>query len=104
MIRDFDSLNEEDHVANLQRALDISEREFGIQPFMSALDLRAGEELDKTRMIAYLSKFYELFRGTPLPTSGMWPRVNTFFVFLFLCPILFFIFLFKREETYFTDE
>ncbi|XP_038154616.1 F-actin-monooxygenase MICAL2 isoform X2 [Cyprinodon tularosa] len=66
---DFDSLNEEDHVANLQRALDISEREFGIQPFMSALDLRAGEELDKTRMIAYLSKFYELFRGTPLPTS-----------------------------------
>ncbi|XP_038154618.1 F-actin-monooxygenase MICAL2 isoform X4 [Cyprinodon tularosa] len=67
---DFDSLNEEDHVANLQRALDISEREFGIQPFMSALDLRAGEELDKTRMIAYLSKFYELFRGTPLPTSA----------------------------------
>ncbi|XP_054892689.1 F-actin-monooxygenase MICAL2 isoform X4 [Poeciliopsis prolifica] len=66
---DFDSLNEEDHTANLQQAFDISDREFGIRPFTSALDLSAGEELDKTRMIAYLSKFYELFRGTPLPSS-----------------------------------
>ncbi|XP_035986645.1 F-actin-monooxygenase MICAL2 isoform X2 [Fundulus heteroclitus] len=67
---DFDSLNEEDHTANLQRAFDISEREFGIKPFASALDLSADEELDKTRMISYLSKFYELFRGTPLPPSA----------------------------------
>ncbi|XP_043955643.1 F-actin-monooxygenase MICAL2 isoform X8 [Gambusia affinis] len=66
---DFDSLNEEDHTANLQQAFDISDREFGIRPFTSALDLSAGEELDKTRMTAYLSKFYELFRGTPLPPS-----------------------------------
>ncbi|KAM4744975.1 F-actin-monooxygenase MICAL2 isoform 2-T2 [Anableps anableps] len=66
---DFDSLNEEHHTANLQQAFDISDREFGIRPFISALDLSAGEELDKTRMIAYLSKFYELFRGTPLPAS-----------------------------------
>lgn len=29
-----------------------------------------GQELDKTKMITYLSKFYELFRGTPLPASG----------------------------------
>ncbi|XP_032416482.1 F-actin-monooxygenase MICAL2 isoform X2 [Xiphophorus hellerii] len=65
---DFDSLNEEDHTANLQQAFDISDREFGIRPFTSALDLSAGDELDKTRMIAYLSKFYELFRGTPLPS------------------------------------
>ncbi|CAN9507089.1 unnamed protein product [Ophioblennius macclurei] len=67
---DFDSLNEEDHVANLQLAFDVSEREFGIKPFTSAEDLIAEEELDKTRMVAYLSKFYELFRGTPLPVSG----------------------------------
>uniref|UniRef100_A0A4W6G0F8 F-actin monooxygenase n=1 Tax=Lates calcarifer TaxID=8187 RepID=A0A4W6G0F8_LATCA len=67
---EFDSLNEEDHAANLQLALDISEREFGIRSFTSAKELSAGEELDKTRMIAYLSKFYELFRGTPLPASG----------------------------------
>ncbi|MED6232265.1 Protein-methionine sulfoxide oxidase mical2b [Ataeniobius toweri] len=73
---DFDSLNEEDHTANLQQAFDISEREFGIQPFTSALDLSAGEELDKTRMISYLSKFYELFRGTPLPASEDPRRVD----------------------------
>lgn len=69
-IRDFDSLNEEDHAANLQLAFDISEREFGIRPFTSVEELSDEEELDKTRMITYLSKFYELFRGTPLPASG----------------------------------
>ncbi|XP_040915310.1 F-actin-monooxygenase MICAL2 isoform X4 [Toxotes jaculatrix] len=67
---DLTSLNEEDHAANLQLAFDISEREFGIRSFTSAKELSAGEELDKTRMTAYLSKFYELFRGTPLPASG----------------------------------
>ncbi|XP_042274261.1 F-actin-monooxygenase MICAL2 isoform X5 [Thunnus maccoyii] len=66
---DFDSLNEEDQAANLQLAFDISEREFGIRPFSSGKELSACEELDKTRMITYLSKFYELFRGTPLPAS-----------------------------------
>lgn len=67
---DYDSLNEEDHTSNLQLAFDISDREFGIGPFTSGKELCAGQELDKTKMITYLSKFYELFRGTPLPTSG----------------------------------
>ncbi|KAM9366752.1 F-actin-monooxygenase MICAL2 isoform 3-T4 [Symphorus nematophorus] len=67
---DFDSLNEEDHAANLQLAFNISEREFGIRPFASVKELSDDQELDKTRMITYLSKFYELFRGTPLPASG----------------------------------
>ncbi|XP_041803127.1 F-actin-monooxygenase MICAL2 isoform X3 [Chelmon rostratus] len=67
---DFDSLNEEDPAANLQLAFDISEREFGIQSFMSVKELNDDQELDKTRVITYLSKFYELFRGTPLPASG----------------------------------
>uniref|UniRef100_A0A673CI66 F-actin monooxygenase n=1 Tax=Sphaeramia orbicularis TaxID=375764 RepID=A0A673CI66_9TELE len=66
---DFDSLNEEDHAANLQLAFDISEREFGIRPFTSGKELCNGQELDKTKMNTYLSKFYELFRGTPLPAS-----------------------------------
>uniref|UniRef100_A0A3B5LVK8 F-actin monooxygenase n=1 Tax=Xiphophorus couchianus TaxID=32473 RepID=A0A3B5LVK8_9TELE len=79
---DFDSLNEEDHTANLQQAFDISDREFGIRPFTSALDLSAGDELDKTRMIAYLSKFYELFRGTPLPSLGTAHALCYFTVFL----------------------
>ncbi|XP_047437054.1 F-actin-monooxygenase mical2b isoform X6 [Mugil cephalus] len=67
---DFNSLNELDHAANLQLAFDISEREFGIRSFASAKELSADEELDKTKMSTYLSKFYELFRGTPLPASG----------------------------------
>ncbi|XP_028430003.1 F-actin-monooxygenase MICAL2 isoform X6 [Perca flavescens] len=67
---DFDSLKEEDHCANLQLAFDISEREFGLGPFTSVKELSDDQELDKTRMITYLSKFYELFRGTPLPASG----------------------------------
>ncbi|XP_054464427.1 F-actin-monooxygenase MICAL2 isoform X2 [Anoplopoma fimbria] len=67
---DFDSLNEEDHSANLQQAFDIAEREFGIKSFTSVKELSTDQELDKTRMITYLSKFYELFRGTPLPASG----------------------------------
>ncbi|KAI4829994.1 hypothetical protein KUCAC02_001650 [Chaenocephalus aceratus] len=70
LLIDFDSLNEEDHSANLQLALDISEREFGIASFTSGQELSVGQELDKTKMITYLSKFYELFRGTPLPASG----------------------------------
>ncbi|KAK1891911.1 [F-actin]-monooxygenase MICAL2 [Dissostichus eleginoides] len=61
---DFDSLNEEDHSANLQLALDVSEREFGIASFTSGQELSVGQELDKTKMITYLSKFYELFRGS----------------------------------------
>ncbi|XP_020481594.2 F-actin-monooxygenase MICAL2 isoform X5 [Labrus bergylta] len=67
---DFDSLNEEDHAANLQLALDVGEREFGIKSFIAGKELGADQELDKTRMIIYLSKYYELFRGTPLPASG----------------------------------
>uniref|UniRef100_A0A665V1B4 F-actin monooxygenase n=1 Tax=Echeneis naucrates TaxID=173247 RepID=A0A665V1B4_ECHNA len=68
---DFDSLKEDDHATNLQLALDISEREFGIQSSVSGKELSSGEELDKTRMITYLSKFYELFRGTPLPATNL---------------------------------
>ncbi|XP_034727040.1 F-actin-monooxygenase MICAL2 isoform X5 [Etheostoma cragini] len=67
---DFDSLKEQDHCTNLQLAFDISEREFGIGPFPSAKELSDDQALDKTRMITYLSKFYELFRGTPLLASG----------------------------------
>ncbi|XP_029316338.1 LOW QUALITY PROTEIN: F-actin-monooxygenase MICAL2 [Cottoperca gobio] len=67
---DFDSLNEEDHSANLQLAFDVSEREFGIASFTSVKELSADQQLDKNKMITYLSKFYELLRGTPLPASG----------------------------------
>uniref|UniRef100_A0A8C6SPL6 F-actin monooxygenase n=1 Tax=Neogobius melanostomus TaxID=47308 RepID=A0A8C6SPL6_9GOBI len=68
---DFDSLAEEDQAANLQLAFDVSEREFGIGTFTTGKELCADQELDKTKMITYLSKFYELFRGTPLPASAV---------------------------------
>ncbi|XP_076143144.1 F-actin-monooxygenase mical2b isoform X2 [Alosa pseudoharengus] len=66
---DYDSLNEEDCAQNLQLAFDVSEREFGIKPFSTGKDLAGGQEPDKVTMVTYLSKFYELFRGTPLPPS-----------------------------------
>lgn len=81
-IRDFDSLNEEDEAANLQLAFDISEREFGIRSFTSAKELSDGQELDKTEMITYLSKFYELFRGAPLPASGNGPSLTVSYLYL----------------------
>ncbi|XP_045070034.1 F-actin-monooxygenase MICAL2-like isoform X3 [Coregonus clupeaformis] len=66
---EFDALNEEDSANNLQLAFDLAEREFGIRPFTTGEEMAAGQEPDKTRMVTYLSKFYELFRGTPLPVS-----------------------------------
>uniref|UniRef100_A0A8C4I4T2 F-actin monooxygenase n=1 Tax=Dicentrarchus labrax TaxID=13489 RepID=A0A8C4I4T2_DICLA len=94
---DFDSLNEEDHAANLQLALDISEREFGIRPFTSVKELSEDQELDKTTMITYLSKYYELFRGTPLPASVFGLKL-LFFCWLFS---LYYLVLFrmKRSQT-----
>ncbi|XP_057711506.1 F-actin-monooxygenase mical2b isoform X2 [Corythoichthys intestinalis] len=67
---DFESLNEENLTDNLQLAFDIAEREFGIRPFVSTKELKVSSELDKTNVINFLSKFYELFRGTPLPDTG----------------------------------
>ncbi|KAL0187894.1 hypothetical protein M9458_014993, partial [Cirrhinus mrigala] len=67
---DYDSLNEQDCARNLQLAFDVAEKEFGIKPFITGKELVAGQEPDKTSMGNYLSKFYELFRGTPLPPSG----------------------------------
>ncbi|XP_061526678.1 F-actin-monooxygenase mical2b isoform X2 [Phycodurus eques] len=67
---DFESLNEENQADNLQLAFDIGEREFGIRPFASVKELSGSLEPEKTKIINYLSKFYELFRGTPLPDAG----------------------------------
>ncbi|KAA0723765.1 [F-actin]-monooxygenase MICAL2 [Triplophysa tibetana] len=66
---DYDTLNHQDCTKNLQLAFDVSEREFGIKPFITGKELVSGPDPDKTSMSAYLSKFYELFRGTPLPPT-----------------------------------
>ncbi|NWW68473.1 MICA2 monooxygenase, partial [Ifrita kowaldi] len=63
---DFDALNEEDVVKNNQLAFDVAEQEFGIPPVTTGQELGSAGEPDKLSMVLYLSKFYELFRGTPL--------------------------------------
>ncbi|NXR73763.1 MICA2 monooxygenase, partial [Pycnonotus jocosus] len=63
---DFDALNEEDAVRNNQLAFDVAEQEFGIPPVTTGKELGSAGEPDKLSMVLYLSKFYELFRGTPL--------------------------------------
>ncbi|XP_066495211.1 F-actin-monooxygenase MICAL2 isoform X2 [Tiliqua scincoides] len=73
---DFDSLNEEDAVRNNQLAFDIAEREFGIPPVTTGEEMVSAGEPDKLSMVMYLSKFYELFRGTPLRTVGALDRRN----------------------------
>lgn len=68
--RDFDALNEEDVVKNNQLAFDVAEREFGIPPVTTGKEVGSAGEPDKLSMVMYLSKFYELFRGTPLRAVG----------------------------------
>ncbi|XP_029141253.1 F-actin-monooxygenase mical2 isoform X1 [Protobothrops mucrosquamatus] len=73
---DFDSLNEEDAVENNQLAFDIAEREFGIPPVITGKEMVSAGEPDKLSMVMYLSKFYELFRGTPLRAVGTVTKQN----------------------------
>uniref|UniRef100_A0A0F7Z9L7 Protein MICAL-2-like n=1 Tax=Crotalus adamanteus TaxID=8729 RepID=A0A0F7Z9L7_CROAD len=73
---DFDSLNEEDAVKNNQLAFDIAEREFGIPPVTTGKEMVSAGEPDKLSMVMYLSKFYELFRGTPLRAVGTVTKQN----------------------------
>ncbi|XP_032748778.1 F-actin-monooxygenase MICAL2 isoform X6 [Rattus rattus] len=62
----FDSLNENDVAENNQLAFDVAKREFGILPMTTGKEMASTQEPDKLNMVMYLSKFYELFRGTPL--------------------------------------
>lgn len=71
---DFDSLREEDAVENNQLAFDVAEREFGIPPVTTGKEMASSKEPDKLSMVLYLSKFYELFRGTPLRPMDSWSK------------------------------
>ncbi|XP_053304933.1 F-actin-monooxygenase MICAL2 isoform X2 [Spea bombifrons] len=73
---DFGSLNEEDAVGNNQLAFDVAEREFGISPITTGKEMAATEEPDKLSMVLYLSKFYELFRVTPLRPADSSSKEN----------------------------
>ncbi|XP_040415259.1 F-actin-monooxygenase MICAL2 isoform X2 [Cygnus olor] len=73
---DFDALNEEDIVKNNQLAFDVAEREFGIPPVTTGKEVGSAGEPDKLSMVMYLSKFYELFRGTPLQAVDAGDKQN----------------------------
>ncbi|KAM6172001.1 F-actin-monooxygenase MICAL2 [Erethizon dorsatum] len=70
----FDSLNEDDAVKNNQLAFDVAESEFGIPPVTTGKEMASAQEPDKLSMVMYLSKFYELFRGTPLRPVDSWRK------------------------------
>nr|XP_035943814.1 F-actin-monooxygenase MICAL2 isoform X14 [Halichoerus grypus] len=70
----FDSLNEDDAVENNQLAFDVAEREFGIPPVTTGKEMASAQEPDQLSMVMYLSKFYELFRGTPLRPVDSWGK------------------------------
>lgn len=70
----FDSLSEENAVENNQLAFDVAEREFGIPPVTTGKEMASSKEPDKLSMVLYLSKFYELFRGTPLRPMDSWSK------------------------------
>ncbi|XP_011937203.1 PREDICTED: protein-methionine sulfoxide oxidase MICAL2 isoform X3 [Cercocebus atys] len=70
----FDSLNEDDAVENNQLAFDVAEREFGIPPVTTGREMVSAQEPDELSMVMYLSKFYELFRGTPLRPMDSWRK------------------------------
>ncbi|XP_066503730.1 F-actin-monooxygenase MICAL2 [Hoplias malabaricus] len=72
----YDSLSEEDAAQNAQLAFDVAEKEFGIKPFTTGKEIASGQEPDKNSLVVYLSKFYELFRGTALPPSASRRRAN----------------------------
>ncbi|XP_076703012.2 F-actin-monooxygenase MICAL2 isoform X1 [Callospermophilus lateralis] len=70
----FDSLNEDDAVENNQLAFDVAEREFGIPPVTTGKEMASAQEPDKLSMVMYLSKFYELFQGSPLRPMESWRK------------------------------
>ncbi|KAJ8340219.1 hypothetical protein SKAU_G00348520 [Synaphobranchus kaupii] len=69
-LMDFDSLNKEEVVRNSQLAFEVAERQFGISPVTVEKESEADQDLDERVMATYLSKVYEVFRGTPSPGSG----------------------------------
>ncbi|XP_064489852.1 F-actin-monooxygenase MICAL3-like isoform X1 [Ornithodoros turicata] len=53
----------ENSAANNQRAFDILEKEYGIPPVMTGLEMASCTVPDKLTMVSYLSQVYETFRG-----------------------------------------
>lgn len=69
LLRDFDSLDEQNVEKNNQLAFDVAEKELGISPIMTGKEMAAVAEPDKLSMVMYLTQFYEMFKDS-LSSSG----------------------------------
>ncbi|CAG0890093.1 unnamed protein product [Darwinula stevensoni] len=72
---DFQKFQPENVARNNQIAFDICEKELGIPPVMTGLEMEQCEVPDKLTMMSYLSQVYECFRGeipqVPRDLQGM---------------------------------
>ncbi|XP_029952096.1 protein-methionine sulfoxide oxidase mical2b-like [Salarias fasciatus] len=68
---DFDALTEDDPAGNVQLALDLAQREFGVQPVTTGAELTAGAEPDKLLMVFYLTRLYQAFRDPRDPPGDI---------------------------------
>lgn len=67
--RDVSSLDEKNVAYNNQLAFDILQREFGIEPIMSASDMASSKDIDKLSVVLYLTQVHNAFTESP-PASG----------------------------------
>ena len=79
LLRDFDSLDEQNVEKNNQLAFDVAEKELGISPIMTGKEMAAVAEPDKLSMVMYLTQFYEMFKDSLSP-SGEDPRAQAGFL------------------------
>ncbi|XP_076839841.1 F-actin-monooxygenase mical1 isoform X2 [Brachyhypopomus gauderio] len=66
---DMSSLDKNTAVDNNQLAFYILQREFGIEPIMSASDLASSKEIDQLSVVLYLTQVHNAFTQTPPPTE-----------------------------------
>ena len=68
---------------NNQLAFDIAEREFGISPAMTGIDMANMVAPDKLTMTYYVSRFYELFKDELPPVLRTQGKIVMIFFFFF---------------------
>uniref|UniRef100_A0A8B9L1Z9 Microtubule associated monooxygenase, calponin and LIM domain containing 1 n=1 Tax=Astyanax mexicanus TaxID=7994 RepID=A0A8B9L1Z9_ASTMX len=79
---DMSRLKEKDAKFNNQLAFDILQREFGIEPIMSASDMATSKEIDQLSMVLYLTQVHNAFTETPVHKSLSLSRTRSAVFFL----------------------
>lgn len=49
----------------------MAEKELGVAPVMTGMEMASCDIPDKLTMVAYLSQFYQLFKHEPLPSCKL---------------------------------